>query len=129
MLKRSLHIVLAAWLINALVCFHPVFSEVPNAHASSCETTISHPDNTLLEIIYNHVFDAKQQKGHGSHHAAPKYRYVVSRNLGLDVCGEQVPGFSLYTPETVLPPFVHKIWENRIFLPPHHHFLFRLSPF
>jgi len=128
MLKRLLHIALAAWLINTLVCFHPAIADGHN-RATCFGTSVSHVDNSLLEIFCNHVLTDKPHEGHRAHHTSPKYRYLVTRNLGFDICGIQLVNFYLFSPEKDLPAFVPGIWENRIFLPKLHGFLFRLSPF
>jgi len=129
MLKRSFHIVLAAWLINALVCFHPVFSESEFARGGVCQTEAAHVDNTLFEIACRYFIPDELNKQHHNHHSAPKGRYLVSRILGLGVCDTHASYFSLINFANLIPAFIPKIWENRIFLPPLHHFLFRLSPF
>ncbi|WP_345105333.1 hypothetical protein [Mucilaginibacter panaciglaebae] len=129
MLKRCLQIILAAWLINALICFHPVFSGRVHPASNSSAIASASPDNTLLYIFLHHYSSDKAQKSPIHHASVPKYRYLISRTLNFDIWTGHNTICSLFNSGKTLPVFVRKIWENKLFSPPHYNYLFRLSPF
>jgi hypothetical protein len=128
MLKRLLHIVLAAWLINALICFHPGFSGNTYPKSDLSTAAAAHPDVKLPDgFLPNYSSNKTQKEAH--HRSASKNRYFMSRVLTFDIWSGQNAICSLLAPRKTLRVFIHKMWENKFFLPPHHNYLFRLSLF
>lgn len=119
------------WLINALVCFHPVLADDGCVHPQCNGTELSHSDNTLFDVFCNHFPAQKKHTDQTHHKSTAKARYAISRTGGLHLLS-LAPLTILFTPHNpmkVLNFSAFNYWVNRVFLPPHHNFLFRLSPF
>lgn len=130
MLKRCLHVLLVGWLINVLICFHPAFgaeSRIPPRHSAS---SAHHSDNTFLDILLHHLvsYSSSHKKGlHGR--ISTRSRYTSAQAVSLSVVLPQTIIFNLVGQAQQLFCEQLKFWETKVFLPPLHHFLFRLSPF
>ncbi|MFD0763283.1 hypothetical protein ACFQZI_00360 [Mucilaginibacter lutimaris] len=126
--KRWFFILITAWLVNTLVCFHPTnFIEGNNSPVSQTSAQVS-SDNTLVDIFFNHVAsdDHDQHEHHKINH---RRRYINTRTIDFNI---QLPAIDLlnYLDLIKAIPNNHIFpWVNRFLLPPLHHFLFRLSPF
>jgi len=129
MLKRWSHILLVGWLINALICFHPAFGEDSRMMPQRLTSSVAHPDNTLLDVLLNHFLGHKKHKKGEHGKLATKSRYVSMRANFLSVVIPQTTIFNLVGQVRLLFCEQLKFWETKVFLPPLHHFLFRLSPF
>jgi hypothetical protein len=126
-LKKWSYILVAAWLINALVCFHTTNFYGSENLIKAQKASNEFSDNTLLDIFFNHV--AKQNDHHPHKRISHRNRFVSPRLLDFNI---QLPSFLTfqYLAFTKTIPIDHFVfWENRPFLSPLHHFLFRLSPF
>ncbi|WDF56954.1 hypothetical protein [Mucilaginibacter sp. KACC 22063] len=130
MLKRIAYILISVWLINALVCFHPTDAAEIHAEAAKATNGPSFSDNTLLDLLLHHISDDDDYNGSHQHHKiANRNRYVLTRTLGFNL---QVPfthTFQWLNAVQYLHTYYGRFWEKKVFLPPHHNFLFRLSPF
>lgn len=130
MLKKYINILLSVWLIGAIVCFHAT-----NPRENTCDHFQS-PDeyyytgNTVFDLVYQGLDNASAHQD-GKHHHRIKYqkRFLISRVIDFTI---QLPVKQEFFTD-VLPShlfsFPGKQWLNKVFLPAHHHFLFRLTPF
>lgn len=126
MLKKCLHIFIAAWLINALVCYHPTAPFGGVGHPVQYTETDYSADNTIVDILVNHADDGPDDHPHRVFSHA---RYLVSRTIGFNLQLPTLQTFHCLNTAIDVPLAFHRFWESKVFLPPHHHFLFRLSPF
>ncbi|MBE9661944.1 hypothetical protein [Mucilaginibacter myungsuensis] len=130
MLKRWAHILISAWLINALICFHPNnFLECDNDGAiTSFDERF--PYNTAVDIFFNYVNADNDQPEDGTQHRiAHSKRYIGARSFVLNIVPPFVQEFKPVEHIEAIARKHFRAWDNKIFLPPLHHFLFRLSPF
>jgi|GEM_PF-3653450 len=137
MLKRWPNIFLAAWLINALLCFHPVFARSAARQAIDCFGRGYYGNEkatAFVNVCYHHRIQEKPDKSgqgqHKHHRKLPgKYHYLLSRTGGPDMLNMQhmqalLPDWP-YLAKSTLPVYR----ECKFMLPPHYHYLFLLSPF
>lgn len=129
MLKRWSHILLVGWLINALICFHPAFGEDARVLPQHLTQASHHNDNTLLDIIVHHFVGQKSHKKSTHGKISTRSRYMSTRAISLNFVVPQTIIFDLVGQLQLLFCDQLKFWETKVFLPPLHHFLFRLSPF
>lgn len=129
MLKRWLHIVLAAWLINALICFHPALSNIGEQSCEAASGQLVHTDNTLIDVFFNHFVSHKGNSGHSHKKSHAKIRYIVTRSSVLNILLLAAVVTAFCNLWRMIRRPMPDIWENLFLLPFHHHFLFRLSPF
>lgn len=129
MIKKGLNIILLGWLINALVFFHPIFGDHGCMKISHGERYDTHADNTLIDVIFNHFIANKGHKKDAPRKAFIKARYISVRAANLVAVLPHTLLFDFQDRVQRICFSRFKFWETKEFLPPHHNFLFRLSPF
>lgn len=129
MLKRWVYILVSAWLINAVVCFHPVNSFGSGKSATPKNSATFFADNTLLDIFISHVGDLTTDHGNHRHKFPVKRRYLQSHSQTFNIQLPTVQEFKWLKNVKAIENTFNFFWKNRVFLPPHYNFLFRLSPF
>lgn len=130
MLKKSINILLSVWLIGAIVCFHATNpgENICNHFQSSNE--YRYTGNTVFDLVYQGLDNAStHQDGKHHHHIKYQKRFLTSRVIDFII---QVPYRQDFVSD-ILPQhifsFPGKQWLSKVFLPVHHHILFRLTPF
>lgn len=129
MLKKWGYILLSAWLINAVICFHPNDSFGGGIAVAPQTPATLFADNTLLDIVAGHIANLTADQGHHRHKFPVKRRYLQNRSQGFNIQLPAAQDFKWLNNVKAIKSTVTFFWENRVFLPPHHNFLFRLSPF
>ena len=127
-LKRWLYLLISAWLINTLVCFHSAnFFESINTFTSQSSSFFR--ENTLVDVVFNYVSSNTDNSTRQHHKVIHRNRYVVNPTLSVNI---QLPVIQTFTCSDLAKTIsftYNRFWENKFFLPPLHGFLFRLSPF
>jgi hypothetical protein len=125
-LKRWSYLLVVAWLINALVCFHPTtFYESGRITTSQNQIQIL-ADNTLVDMFFHHIVN---QSDHHHKPISHRNRFINVRSV-INVfhlpslIGDERP---ITVRGIVFEPFV--IWLKIHFISALHAYLFRLSPF
>lgn len=129
MLKKHLNILLSVWLISAIVCFHATNPENNTCEHFQFSNNSCYAGNTLFDLAYQCLSSDAHHDGKHHHHIKYQKRFLTSRTVDFTI---QVPATQEFT-ANILPQnlfsFPGKQWLNKVFLPVHHHFLFRLTPF
>ena len=130
MLKKYLNILLSVWLINAIVCFHAT-SPVENiCDQFQLSNEYCYSGNTIFDLVYLGLNNASSHQDSKHHyHIKDQKRFLTSRVVDFTI---QVPAKQEFISNDLprhLFSFPGKQWLNKVFLPVHHHFLFRLTPF
>jgi hypothetical protein len=128
MLKRWAYILLSAWLINAVVCFQPNISGESHLAASSIGKIATISDATLLGVVFNHFIKDKDSHHH-DRRIPVKKRYLTTRSQAFNLQLPCIQVFNYSSAVQTLALVDYAQWEKKVFLPPLHHFLFRLNPF
>lgn len=121
-LKRWSYLLVAAWLINALICFQPY-----NFHESNgSKTPEKFYDNTLVDIFFHHVVNhTDHQHRPISHRNRFVHIHPVDLNVHLQSFKQDdrsgIVRLIAYEPNTA--------WLKTRYISAVHAFLFRLSPF
>ena len=127
-LKRWYYIFVSAWLINALVCFHPAgFFERISAFKS--QNAHFFRENTLVDVIFNSLSSDRDSNAKQHHKIIHRNRYVVNPALNINIQLPVIQTFNYAALAKTISFTYNRFWENKIFLPPLHDFLFLLSPF
>lgn len=130
MLKKYVNILLSVWLISAIVCFHATNPEDNTCDHFQFSSNSCYAGNTLFDLVYLSLDNPSGHQG-GQHRHPIKYqkRFLTNRAVDFTI---QVPSkqdfFSDNLPSNLIS-FPGKQWLNKVFLPAHHHILFRLTPF
>lgn len=123
MLKKWSYILISVWLINALVCLHP---------ARTFES--AYPGTLQFSANYYNGKTSNTPPRENNHKATPDHKVygnkcVFTRAADFITQLPVLQNFHYTTLAQVISFNYSRFWENQSFLPPHHHFLFRLSPF
>ncbi|MFD0793784.1 hypothetical protein ACFQZX_09150 [Mucilaginibacter litoreus] len=129
MLKKWTNIILCAWLINALVCFHPTNPFENHRIDGHCNIGNCFSDNTLLSFLINYPGKCKKSDIQAQHKISARNRYTTNSQLNfitnLPVCET----FSFTNLIQHLRASSHSFLEYRTFALAQYQNLFRLSPF
>lgn len=130
MLKKYVNILLSVWLISAIVCFHATNPEENTCDHLQFSTSYCYTGNTLFDLAYlGFTSDSSHADGKQHHHIKYQKRFLTNRLVDFTI---QVPAKQEFISENLprhLFSFPGKQWLNKVFLPAHHHILFRLTPF
>ena len=123
-LKRWSYLLISAWLINALVCFHSAnFFESISTFKPQCSSFFR--ENTLVDVVFNYVSsDNNAAKQH--HKVIHRNRYIGNPTLSINIQLPLTQTFNCSDLAKTISYTYNQFWENKFFLPPLHDFLFRL---
>lgn len=130
MLKKYVNILLSVWLIGAIVCFHATNPEDYTIEHFQFTSSNCYAGNTLFDLLYLEFNNSSShQDGKHHHHIKFQKKFLGSRAVDFTI---QVPAQQEFIADNLprhLFSFPGKQWLSKVFLPAHHHFLFRLTPF
>lgn len=127
-LKRWCYILISAWLINTLVCFHSANFFESIATFKSLNSNFFR-ENTLVDVLFNYVNADNTDNSKQHHKVIYRNRYVVNPILSISIQTPVLQTFNCNALTKLISLACTGFWENKFFLPPLHGFLFRLSPF
>lgn len=130
MLKKYINILLSVWLISAVVCFHATNPENNTCEHFQFSDSICYAGNTLFDLAYLGLSnDDSHHAGKHHHHIKYQKRFLTNRSIDFTIQLPAQDDFITCNLPQHLFSFQGKQWLNKVFLPAHHHFLFRLTPF
>ncbi|MBB5395692.1 hypothetical protein [Mucilaginibacter sp. AK015] len=124
--RKWFYIFIAAWFINALVCFNATDGFID----ACCKTAPQNSGETLFDVSPLKLSDhaVKDNVEHEDRKGSYRNRYLNPRLLDYDIqpLSSQTFGRLAFLNRSAL---IISAYGEKLFTPPLHHFLFRLSPF
>ncbi|PAW94383.1 hypothetical protein CKK33_13130 [Mucilaginibacter sp. MD40] len=129
MLKKWSTYLLCAWLINALVCYHPTNPFENHRFNSHCDIGTCFSDDTLLSFLVNFPGKCKKNDQQEQHKINTRNRYTVNNQVSFIANLPVAEVFTCSDFAKHLRISSHSFFEHRTFSLAQYEHLFRLSPF